>query len=72
MLEVAPLVERLVQHKHCKMCGKAIQPDDITCSDACKAKWDAQQRSRKQTMWLFYLSIGVLLFVLMLTLSGGV
>lgn len=71
MPEVASLAERLVQHKHCKMCGVAIQPDEMVCSDACKARWEAQQRSRKQTMWLMYASIAVLFIVLVLTLSGG-
>jgi predicted nucleic acid-binding Zn ribbon protein len=64
------MTERLVQHRHCKACGKAVAPDDETCSDECKAKWEAQKKSRKNTMWLFYLSIAVLLVVLALSMSG--
>ncbi len=65
------MAERLVQHRHCKVCGKAVAPSDLTCSDDCAAAWKAQQKSKKQTLYLFYASIVVLLIVLMLSLSGG-
>lgn len=65
------MAEKLVQHRHCKVCGKAVAPSDQTCSEECATAWKAQQRSKKQTLYLFYVSIVVLLVVLMLSLSGG-
>ncbi len=68
---VREVAEKLVQHKHCKMCGKAISPDDEVCSEACGKAREAQLKSRKNTMYLFYASIVILVVVLALSLSGS-
>jgi len=62
--------EKLVQHRHCKSCGKAIAPDDETCDGECAKRWKDQQKSRKQTLYLFYGSIVFMLVVMLLGLSG--
>jgi predicted nucleic acid-binding Zn ribbon protein len=65
------MAERLVQHRHCKVCGKAVAPSDETCSDECATTLKARQKSKKQTQYLYYVSIVVLLIVLWLSLSGN-
>lgn len=64
------MAERLVQHRHCKSCGKAISADDETCGGECATRWKDQQRSRKQTLYLFYGAIAFMLVVMLLGLSG--
>ena len=64
------MAEKLVQHRHCKSCGKAISPDDETCGGECEKRWRDQQRSRKQTLFLFYGAIAFMLIVMLLGLSG--
>lgn len=58
------MAERLVQHKHCPVCGKAMSADKETCSDECSLKRQAQMQEKKRTMYMFYLSIVVLVVVL--------
>jgi predicted nucleic acid-binding Zn ribbon protein len=65
------MAERLVQHKHCPVCGKAMSVDKDTCSDECAVSRQSQQRERKRTLYLFYFSIVVLLIVFGLQLSGA-
>jgi len=58
------MAERLVQHKHCPVCGKAMSVDRETCSDECASTRAVQQREKKRTLYLFYFSIVVLAIVL--------
>ena len=60
------MAERLVQHKHCPVCGKAMSVDKETCSDECAVTREAQIREKKRTLYLFYFSIVVLAVVLRL------
>jgi predicted nucleic acid-binding Zn ribbon protein len=64
------MAEKLVQHRHCKACGKAVPPDDETCGGECEQRWKDKQKSRKQTLYMFYGSIVFMLVVLLLGLSG--
>lgn len=58
------MAERLVQHKHCPVCGKAMSVDREVCSDGCATTRAAQLREKKRTLYLFYFSIVVLAIVL--------
>jgi predicted nucleic acid-binding Zn ribbon protein len=60
----ANMAERLVQHKHCPVCGKAMSVDKETCSDECATTRQAQLRDKRRTLYLFYFSIVVLAIVL--------
>ncbi|MEW6070016.1 MAG: DUF2116 family Zn-ribbon domain-containing protein [Candidatus Thermoplasmatota archaeon] len=62
------MVEKLLQHKHCRICEKAISVDEELCSEECKTKWNMILKRRKLTMYFFY---GVIiLFIVLLLLSG--
>jgi predicted nucleic acid-binding Zn ribbon protein len=50
-------------HKHCKVCGKPVPPEDITCSEACAKKRVEAMRNRQIWTYLFY---GVALFLVIL------
>ena len=58
------MAERLVQHKHCPICGKAMSADKETCSDECAIKRQTQMQEKKRTLYLFYFSMLVLVVVL--------
>lgn len=64
------MAERLVQHKHCPVCGKAMSTDRETCSDDCATRRKAQIKERKRTMYLFYFSMMVLAVVLALQFTS--
>ncbi len=47
---------KLIQHKHCQICGKAQLLDDKdVCSDECQKTLDANIKRKK--MWWLYLII---------------
>jgi predicted nucleic acid-binding Zn ribbon protein len=45
------MVEKIGQHTHCHICGKAIQIDETLCSDECKQKYQGMLKKRK--LWLY-------------------
>jgi len=55
-------------HKHCIVCGKAVEPDRFICSPACES---VLMRSRKQAARMRYFMLGmfIVLFVAILVLS---
>jgi predicted nucleic acid-binding Zn ribbon protein len=65
------MAERLVQHKHCPVCGKAMSPTKDTCSDQCEVDRETQQKSRKRTLYMFYAAMAVMVVVLALQFMGG-
>jgi predicted nucleic acid-binding Zn ribbon protein len=58
------MAEKLVQHKHCPVCGKAMSADKDTCSDECAVSRQSQMREKKRTLYMFYISIVVLAVVM--------
>lgn len=62
------MVEKILQHKHCKICEKAILPEEELCSDECKNRWNVILKKRKWTMYFFYGMIA--LFIILVFLSG--
>ena len=57
------MAERLVQHKHCPQCGKAMSADRKTCSDECEVAHEAVMKEKKRTMYLFY-GLAVVMIIL--------
>jgi predicted nucleic acid-binding Zn ribbon protein len=71
-LTETPMAERLVQHKHCPVCGKAMSTEKETCSDECSVRREAQIRERKRTMYIFYFAMAIMVVVLVLQFTGGI
>jgi len=63
------MVEKVAQHSHCQICGKAIPLSETLCSDECKQKYAGMVKKRKMLMYIMYALIGVIL--LMFILSNG-
>ena len=63
------MVEKVAQHSHCQICGKAIPLTETLCSDECKQKYAGMVKKRKMLMYIMYALIGVIL--IMFILSNG-
>lgn len=50
----------LLQHKHCKNCGRAITADQDLCDrDECSSAWAALTKRRARMQLLFYAAASV-------------
>jgi len=61
----------VADHKHCIMCGQAVDPDKSICGPACDELMKQQQkkarRSRMMTMIIFVVMIAVIMAMSFLT-----
>jgi len=60
------VVEKIVQHKHCQICGKAIPLKEKFCSEECEQKFNEIVKKRKILIYILYGA--VVLMILALTL----
>lgn len=60
-------MDRIPQHAHCQICGKAIPYGEIVCSDECRERYGALVKKRKMYIYVMYgaLALLLLMFVLM-------
>lgn len=61
---------KIVDHRHCLTCGKAIPPDKEFCSEECRKKYERvrmKEERVKKMLWIMYaVMIGSLLIVIVL------
>lgn len=66
---------KIVDHRHCKVCGKAVPPNKEFCSEECRLKyedWQARERRVKRMIYVFYaLIIGSMLLFLLIRATMG-
>lgn len=61
------MAEKLLQHKHCRLCSKAILPDLTFCDDDCRNQHrEMMRKKRNQLLLLMAFAIGMMLMTLML------
>ncbi len=60
------MVEKVGQHSHCQICGKAIPISETLCSDECKQKYRGMIKKRKILMYIMYALIFVILIMFVL------
>ena len=48
------MVEKIPQHYHCQICGKAIPISETLCSDECKEKYKAFLKKKKTTTLVMF------------------
>ncbi|MFA5771853.1 MAG: DUF2116 family Zn-ribbon domain-containing protein [Thermoplasmata archaeon] len=60
-------VEKIPQHTHCQMCGRAITIDKTICSVSCEEKYNAMVKRKK--LYIYVLYGMVVVFVLLMVLS---
>ena len=61
---------KIVDHRHCVTCGKAIPPDKKFCSEECRMKYEEarmREKRMRKMLWIIYaVMIGALLIMIML------
>ena len=62
---------KLLQHKHCNVCGKAVPVSKEICSDECQGKWDELTNKRKRSLYIFYIAMAILIVLFFLQLAAG-
>ena len=61
---------KLLQHKHCQICYKAIPISEEFCSEACTEEFNQILKKRRNTQLLFYASMVILIFIMVIMLFG--
>jgi predicted nucleic acid-binding Zn ribbon protein len=61
-------MELVPSHKHCKVCGTSIPPEDTTCSKACAEKRAQSIRQRRLYNLLFYGSAAIVALLFLVAL----
>lgn len=59
--------ERLLQHKHCRNCGRAVSLDDDYCNDRCKDEHHSMLKKKRNQLYLMMLlALGLMVVTLLL------
>ena len=53
----------IVPHRHCIVCGKAIEPEERFCSNDCKTQFEKDQKRQRNFMIIMF---AVLFFMLLM------
>ena len=61
------MTERVAQHTHCQICGKAIPITETLCSEECKQRYNAMVKKRKLLVYVMYALIIVILAMFLLS-----
>ncbi len=57
------MAEKVTQHTHCQICGKAVPVSETLCSEECKQRYQSLLKKRKILVYLMYGSIFVVLLL---------
>ena len=60
---IGDLMAGTAPHKHCVVCGNAVEPDANFCDELCESKFKSAQR-RQQLLFAAFIAIMVLILVL--------
>ena len=64
---------RIVDHRHCRICGKAIPPNQEFCSETCRSiseRMEARQKRMRNLLIIMYVAVFLIIFI-MLALRAG-
>jgi len=62
------MAEKLVQHRHCQTCLKAIPLGEEFCNDECRDKWNQMikaNRKKNLIVWAWLMAAVVILILIM-------
>jgi len=63
---------RIVDHRHCRVCGKAIPPNQEFCSENCRKTYEGLQRREKRMRNMLLLVYALIfIFIFLLIASRG-
>lgn len=58
---------KLLQHRHCQVCSKAIPLSEEYCSEECKVEFEAVIKKRRTYIYLMYGMIILIIVVMILS-----
>ena len=58
---------KLLQHKHCQVCSKAIPISEEYCSEECKVEFEALVKKRRSYIYIMYGMIILIIVVMVLS-----
>ena len=58
---------KLLQHKHCQVCSKAIPMSEEFCSEECKVEFEALVKKRRSYIYIMYGMIILIIVVMLLS-----
>ena len=64
---------RIVDHRHCRICGKAITTNQEFCSENCRSiseRMEARQKRMRNLLIVMYVAVFLIIFI-MLALRAG-
>ena len=64
------MAEKIEQHAHCPMCGKAIPISEKLCSEACSEKYKAMIKKGRMLRYIMFALMFV--FLLMILFSTNI
>ncbi len=56
----------IVPHRHCPVCGKAIEPDKVFCSDECEQIMARERKRQRNFMIVMFAVLTALLILIWL------
>ncbi len=57
-------LNKLAPHKHCIICGNAIEADEMFCDELCESKYRSAQR-RQQMVFVVFLLLMITTFIIL-------
>lgn len=60
---------KLLQHRHCQVCSKAIPFSEEYCSEECETEFQALVKKRKSYIYLMYGMIILIIVVMILSMA---
>jgi predicted nucleic acid-binding Zn ribbon protein len=57
----------VVPHKHCIVCGKVVETDQVYCSDKCKMEMERERRRQRNFMIFMIFLLFIFLAFIFLT-----
>ena len=57
----------IVPHRHCIVCGKAIEPEERFCSKECKEQFDRDQKRQRNFLIAMFAILILMTFFMMLS-----
>ena len=58
---------KLLQHRHCQVCSKAIPISEEFCSEECKVEFGGMVKKRRNLLYVFYGLIIVFIVIMFLS-----
>jgi predicted nucleic acid-binding Zn ribbon protein len=63
------MAEKLIQHRHCQVCLKAIPIGEEFCNEECKDKWARiiKANKKKNLIWMMMMMLFALFAIIMIS-----